>query len=277
MVAGWGSVVRLARADNRGMRPPRNLISLLLISGLALAACSSSPNEHPSPAPSMPVALAPPSVAPSPSPTQDPLLGKGTYAAKSIARQITVYKGPQPGHVRYVLDTRNPFGQEISMLVTDARRDAKGTAWYQVLLPTAPNDSTGWVKGSDVHLTPELDKVVVDLSKRTLKYYRGKRLVETFSVGVGLPQFPTTTGTFYVWAHVPQASPTGPYGIYALGLSGFSKVLTEWPGGGRMAIHGTANPTDRGNTVSHGCVRVYNPDMQKLRHLPMGTPVIIKA
>ena len=223
----------------------------------------------------MPVIVAPPSVVPD-APPEQPLLGKGTFAAASIARNLTVYKQPDPSHVRYILDTRNPFGQEISMLVTDARRDASGAAWYEVLLPTAPNDSTGWVKGADIHLTPEPDKVIVDLSKRTLEHFRGKRLIETFSVGVGLPQFPTTTGTFYIWAHVPQASPTGPYGIYALGLSGFSKVLTDWPGGGRMAIHGTANPADRGNMVSHGCVRVYNPDMQKLRRLPMGTPVIIK-
>ena len=28
--------------------------------------------------------------------------------------------------------------------------------------------------------------------------------------------------------------------------------------------------------VSHGCIRVYNPDMRKLRRVPLGTPVIIK-
>ncbi len=44
-----------------------------------------------------------------------------------------------------------------------------------------------------------------------------------------------------------------------------------------MAVHGTANPGDRGNQVSHGCVRVYNPDMLDLRHLPLGTPVVIRS
>ena len=28
--------------------------------------------------------------------------------------------------------------------------------------------------------------------------------------------------------------------------------------------------------VSHGCIRVYNPDMRKTQHVPLGTPVIIK-
>ena len=62
----------------------------------------------------------------------------------------------------------------------------------------------------------------------------------------------------------------------ALGLSGFSPVLKNWPGGGRMAIHGTAHPDDRGLMVSHGCVRVYNDDMVDLRRVPLGTPVVIK-
>jgi lipoprotein-anchoring transpeptidase ErfK/SrfK len=43
-----------------------------------------------------------------------------------------------------------------------------------------------------------------------------------------------------------------------------------------MAIHGTANPGDRGQMVSHGCVRVFNDDMVDLRRVPLGTPVVIK-
>ena len=43
-----------------------------------------------------------------------------------------------------------------------------------------------------------------------------------------------------------------------------------------MAIYGTANAGDRGQMVSHGCVRVYNDDMVKLRQVPMGAPVLIK-
>ena len=64
--------------------------------------------------------------------------------------------------------------------------------------------------------------------------------------------------------------------MFALGLSGFSPVLKDWPGGGRMAIHGTAHASDRGLMVSHGCVRVYNDDMVDLRRVPLGTPVVIR-
>jgi lipoprotein-anchoring transpeptidase ErfK/SrfK len=42
-----------------------------------------------------------------------------------------------------------------------------------------------------------------------------------------------------------------------------------------MAIHGTSSPTDLGNAVSHGCVRVYNADLKRLLDVPLGTPVRI--
>jgi hypothetical protein len=42
-----------------------------------------------------------------------------------------------------------------------------------------------------------------------------------------------------------------------------------------MTIHGTSSPSDRGNAVSHGCVRVYNEDLKSLLDVPLGTPVEI--
>jgi lipoprotein-anchoring transpeptidase ErfK/SrfK len=113
------------------------------------------------------------------------------------------------------------------------------------------------------------------MSARILRHFRNGKLIHKFSVGIGAPSTPTTPGLFFVWARL-AADPSGPYGSYVLGLSGFSEVLTEWPGGGRMAIHGTDNAADRGNEVSFGCVRVYNPQMQELRDVPMGTPVLIR-
>ena len=111
----------------------------------------------------------------------------------------------------------------------------------------------------------------------TLWHYRGDEVVQTFDIGIGTEQFPTTKGRFYVFIKVPYADPNQPYGIMALGLSGFSRVITDWPGGGRIAVHGTPHASDRGDAVSHGCVRVYNADMEHLTDLPLGTPVIIEA
>ena len=173
--------------------------------------------------------------------------------------------------------TRNPVGQPLEFLVAKTARDAHGDPWLRILLPMRPNGAAGWVQERDVTTRRTRQRIVVDLSSRTLRYYRSGRLSDRFSVGVGRPETPTAVGTFYVWAQIPQASPFGPYGVFALGLSGFSPVLTDWPGGGRMAIHGTSNVGDRGEMVSHGCVRVFNDDMVTLKQVPMGTPVVIRA
>jgi lipoprotein-anchoring transpeptidase ErfK/SrfK len=44
---------------------------------------------------------------------------------------------------------------------------------------------------------------------------------------------------------------------------------------GGWRVHGTPYASDRGQEVSHGCVRVYNPDMESLVDVPLGTPVVI--
>lgn len=216
--------------------------------------------------------------APSPSPTPlPPLLGRGAHVAATIHRKIIVFREPDPATADFVLDTRNPFGQRTSLVVVGAERDPDGNPWYEVSLPIRPNGTTGWMRGHEVRVRRAEDRIVVDLSDRTLDHFRSGKLVDEFSVGVGSSDSPTTTGTFFVWARVPQSSPYGPYGVYALGLSGFSDTYTEWEGSnGRIAIHGTSDPGDRGQPVSHGCVRVYNPDMEKLTDLPLGTPVVIR-
>lgn len=198
--------------------------------------------------------------------------------AESLTPDLNIWRAPTIKFGRkYIFPTINPVGQKLAFLVTGTARDRAGNPWLHVLLPIRPNESAGWVKKTDVRVIPADEKIVVDLSRRTLVHYRGGKPVDKFSVGIGRTQTPTASGTFYVWAQVPQASPSGPYGVFALGLSGFSTVLKNWPGGGRMAIHGTSNPADRGQQVSHGCIRVYNADMTKLEKVPLGTPVIIKG
>ena len=206
-----------------------------------------------------------------------PLLGHGSYIATPADRKIIVFREPDGTTGDFVLDTRNPFGQRTSLLVVDAVRDDAGDPWYEVSLPIRPNGSTGWMWGADLRVRRARDRLVIDLSDRTLDHFRDGTRLDRFTVGVGSQDAPTTPGTFYVWARVPQSSSYGPYGVYALGLSGFSDTLTEFEGSnGRIAIHGTSDPGDRGQRVSHGCIRVYNPDMATLTHLPMGTPVVIR-
>jgi len=249
-------------------------VPLLLV--LAATACSVAAGQAASPLPTPSVGAAAPASSSLPPP--GPILAPGkTYVATPTTPKLNLalhpFKATGPTST---FSSTNAFGQKVSFLVDRAKRDAAGDPWVLIQLGVKPNESTAWVPGREVSLSPVRDRIVVDLSQRTLRLYVGNKLKEHFSVGVGQPQWPTTPGSFYVWAKVPEGDPYGPYGVYALGLSGFSTVLTEWPGGGRMAIHGTSNPADRGQAVSHGCVRVYNPDMTILKSVPMGTPVVIK-
>ena len=94
-------------------------------------------------------------------------------------------------------------------------------------------------------------------------------------VGVGQPQSPTPTGEFYVRDVVTRyRSPM--YGPIAFGTSARSAVLTDWPAGGFIGIHGTDQPGLIPGAVSHGCVRMRNADILRLAKLmPVGTPIII--
>jgi hypothetical protein len=201
--------------------------------------------------------------------------GEGDYVAVSEPRYLPTWEKLGAKDPDYVFDSRNPDGGHSPMLIADVEVDDEDHAWFQIYLPIRPNGSTGWVSEEDVRVQERTDRIEVDLSKRVLEHYRDGELVGRFKVGVGTDQYPTGTGTFYVWVRVPFENPNQPYGIFALGLSGFSPVLSDWPGEGRMAIHGTPYASNRGQAVSHGCVRVYNPDMESLVDVPLGTPVII--
>ena len=67
------------------------------------------------------------------------------------------------------------------------------------------------------------------------------------------------------------------YGALAFGTSARSAVLTDWPGGGFVGIHGTNRPEMIPGRVSHGCIRMRNRDIERLgRLMPVGTPIIIR-
>jgi lipoprotein-anchoring transpeptidase ErfK/SrfK len=94
-------------------------------------------------------------------------------------------------------------------------------------------------------------------------------------VGVGLPQWPTPRGTFYIRDKLTRyRSPA--YGPVAFGTSARSPTLTDWPDGGFVGIHGTDRPDLLPGRVSHGCIRLRNADIVALaRVMPVGTPVTI--
>ena len=86
-------------------------------------------------------------------------------------------------------------------------------------------------------------------------------------------------GVNFITDKLETPDPDGAYGPYALGLSAYSDVLTEFAGGaGQVGIHGTNDPSVIGQEVSAGCIRLRNEDIERLVPLlPLGTPVEIVA
>lgn len=184
-----------------------------------------------------------------------------------------------PAPTARVLRTLGQFRADYRVRVLLALRasvDAGGRRWVQLSLPGRPNGARGWIPAAAVELRPVVDRIVVHRGARRLEVRRlsDGRVLLRAPIAVGKPGAETPLGrNFYVqWRFVP-AHPF--YGWYALETSAYSR-LSDWPGGGVVGIHGTDAPQLIGGAVSHGCIRMLNRDVVKLRALaPLGTPIDI--
>jgi lipoprotein-anchoring transpeptidase ErfK/SrfK len=118
-------------------------------------------------------------------------------------------------------------------------------------------------------------RLFVDTRRLRVRLERKGRTVLRAPVGAGQRRWPTPTGEFYVRNEL-RGFRSPAYGPVAFGISARSAVLTDWPGGGFIGIHGTNQPSLIPGRVSHGCIRLRNRDVLRLaRRMPVGTPVSI--
>jgi lipoprotein-anchoring transpeptidase ErfK/SrfK len=175
------------------------------------------------------------------------------------------------GHV----GTRTPEGTTNIVLVL--REDVvSGTTWCKVRLPSTSAPRAGWVPRSslgalhivDTHLEVNLTRMRLTLKVNGVPVFRAP-------VAVGRPETPTPVGDFYIRDKLTRYNSPF-YGPLAFGTSARSAVLTEWPAGGFIGIHGTDEPALIPGRVSHGCIRLRNDDLRRLnRLLLIGTPLTI--
>ena len=175
------------------------------------------------------------------------------------------------------LPTRTPEG--TSNVVLALRRvERGGRLWIQARLPVLPNNTVGWIPREALGgYNPVAMHLVVDLSEFRAVLYRRGKVIWRARVGVGESRWPTPTGKFYIRNRLTKySSPT--YGPVAFGTSARSAVLTDWPAGGFVGIHGTNRPTLIPGRISHGCIRLRNTDIMRLdRLMPPGTPLTIRV
>jgi lipoprotein-anchoring transpeptidase ErfK/SrfK len=116
----------------------------------------------------------------------------------------------------------------------------------------------------------------VDRKTFRLTLERKGTVVFRATVGVGTSYWPTPRGEFYIRDELTRFNSPF-YGPIAFGTSARSTILTDWPGGGVIGIHGTNQPELLPGNVSHGCIRMRNADILKLaRLITVGTPVTIR-
>jgi hypothetical protein len=175
------------------------------------------------------------------------------------------------------LSGRTPEDTPHPLPILGRATDAAGTLWLRVALPVLPNGTRGWVPRSAVGgYQLERHRLVVDLRlHRATLLLRGRRIF-TAPVGVGMPGTPTPSGRFIVRNRLERYA-SRQYGPVAFGTSARSPTLTDWPAGGFVGIHGTDRPDLLPGDVSHGCIRLRNSDILRLRKLmPVGTPLVIR-
>jgi len=189
--------------------------------------------------------------------------------------EIPVYPEPGADAPHITMPKTTILGTTTVLATTGPPVDG----WVEVMLPTRPNGSTGWVPVEEIQMYVVSGRIVVDLSARELVYYLGDEELLRSPVAVGTARNPTPTGTYFVTDIVSMARSTGPWGPYAMGLSARSDTITEFNGGdGIIGIHGTNRPGSIGQAASLGCVRLPNDTITLLHSMvPIGTPVEIKA
>jgi hypothetical protein len=241
---------------------------------LAVAGGGSSQTSAGLQTPALPDSPDPALVVPRPA----PLERGSTSTWAPVRRAVLARNRPQPNaKVVARLETETPEETSNIVVILGRRRDAAGRLWVHVRLPVLPNGRTGWVQrealgGYSVVRT----HLVVDLDALTATLLHDRRPLFSARIGVGQSAWPTPRGQFYIRNRLTSyESPF--YGPLAFGTSARSAVLTDWPDGGFVGIHGTNQPELLPGRVSHGCIRMRNEDILALgRLMPIGTPVTIR-
>jgi L,D-transpeptidase-like protein len=198
---------------------------------------------------------------------------RGRFATARIVRRTPLRSTPG-GPVVARLGRRSEFGSARVLAVT-GRRDG----WLRVIASELPNGEHGWIRARAARLGATDVSLVVDRSRRMLTLRRGRQVLRRLPVAVGRPDTPTPVGRFAVTDRLRSMRPDSPYGCCAVALSGHqTELLPGWPGGDRLAIHGTPQPETIGKPVSLGCMRARTADLRALmRTVPLGAPVFVRA
>jgi hypothetical protein len=202
--------------------------------------------------------------------------GRGHLLAR-VRESVLVHDRPN-GRPVARLRRKTPFGEPRTLGVVAVRDEKR---WLGVHSPILGNERVGWVENDPGALVLSRTRVSlhVALSQTRIRVRRGGRTVRTIPIAIGAAGTTTPPGRFQVTDKMPASRfPKGPYGCCIIALSARQPNLPPgWPGGDRIAIHGTTRPETIGQAASNGCLRASDEDLRVLmRDVPVGAPVFIR-
>ena len=192
-------------------------------------------------------------------------------AASAIYRDHS-YESGKIGDLRFFTEDGFP---EVYLLLR-RYKDESGRVWVELRIPKRPNGRVGWVPREKLgQYNRNVFQLTIDRKKFRGTLRENGRTVWSAPVGVGAVGTKTPAGNFYIREKFRFRN-LELYGTRAIGTSAYAPTLSDWPNGGVVGIHGTSQPELIPGRPSHGCVRVRNPDVERLwRLVRIGTPLRI--
>jgi L,D-transpeptidase catalytic domain/Putative peptidoglycan binding domain len=213
-----------------------------------------------------------------------------TYSRSGFDRYIrrvqrVLDRRPVNAHVKFPevkrVRERDGIQVEVGLLQSDVERALRSPARRTVEAPTK-------VTQPKVHLAdlrkrwPHL--IVIQRGAFQLKFYRRLHLVKTYSIAVGQVGLETPGGLYHIeskqvnpsW-HVPNSSWAGSLAGRVIPPGPDNPLKARWMGFVDGAgMHGTDQPGSIGSAASHGCIRMFIPDVIELYdRAPLRTPVFV--
>jgi lipoprotein-anchoring transpeptidase ErfK/SrfK len=194
-----------------------------------------------------------------------------------VIRRVAAHSLPKASsHTVTLLSTVTGDGTQNIVLILEGVNVTPTQTWYKVRLPILPNNSTGWVPRSALgNVYVVHTHLYVNRETHTAVLKRNGVTIFATRIGNGTAKDPTPPGQFYIRDKLTDFNDPF-YGPVAFGTSARSAVLTDWPGGGFVGVHGTDTPGLIPGYISHGCIRLVNSQILKLaKLLTVGTPLTI--
>lgn len=165
--------------------------------------------------------------------------------------------------------------RQLALLVGERWSGATDEGSDKTAQPTNPNNRAGAPNS-----VPTDSRIVVNAPAYRMDVFDAGRLIKSYKIGIGYPQFPLPTGlrkAAVIIFNPTWTPPDEPWVAKMKNISAGEKVAAgsklnplgpiKIPIGGPSLIHGGKSPAKLGTFASHGCVGLTTPQVQDFAKL----------